>query len=62
MKKPPHVEAVREISWLARRLRFGLGLLQAGNAVAVLPLAALLEKLYTLEALEDISLGTGGGI
>jgi hypothetical protein len=34
----------------------GLGFTEAGDAVAVLPLAAFLEKLDALEALEDIAL------
>ena len=37
-------------------LHFGLGFAETGDAVAVLPLAALLEKFGALEALEDIAL------
>jgi len=39
--------------------RFGFA--EAGDAVAVLPLAAFFEKLDALEALEDITLATQGG-
>ena len=43
----------------ASRLPFGLP--QAGNPVARLPLAPLLEQFKTLEALEDIPFPTQSG-
>jgi hypothetical protein len=42
------------------RLGFRLGLAQASDAVAGLPLAAFLEQGNALEALEDISFCAGG--
>jgi len=45
----------------AIELHVRLRLAQAGDAVAVLPLAALLEEFGALEALENIALATEGG-
>jgi hypothetical protein len=42
-------------------LGFGLGLAQAGDAVAFLPLTTLLEHGYALEALEDVALNDDAG-
>ena len=44
-------------------LHFRLGLAQAGDAVAFLPLAALLENLDAFKPFHDIALGAqvGGG-
>lgn len=39
----------------------GLGLAEAGDAVAALPLAALLEKFDALKAFEDIALAAQQG-
>jgi len=39
----------------------GFGFAEAGDAVAVLPLAAFFEKFGALEALEDIALAAKGG-
>ncbi len=44
----------------ATKSNIGLGLLEAGDAGAGLPLAALLEEGDALEALEDIPLGAAG--
>ena len=41
-------------------LNLRLGLAETGDAIAVLPLAALFEKFGALEALEDIALATPG--
>ena len=42
-------------------LHCGLGFAEAGDAVAVLPLAAFLEQFDALEALENIALAAEGG-
>jgi len=42
-------------------LHVGLGFAEAGDTVAVLPLAALFEKFGALEALQDIALAAKGG-
>ena len=42
-------------------LHAGLGFAETGDAVAVLPLAAFLEKLDALEAFKDIALAAQDG-
>jgi len=42
-------------------LHVGLGFAEAGDAVAVLPLAAFFEKFGALKALEDIALAAESG-
>jgi hypothetical protein len=42
-------------------LHIRLGFAETGNAVAVLPLAALFEEFGALEALEDIALAAESG-
>jgi hypothetical protein len=42
-------------------LHVGFGFAEAGNAVAILPLAALFEKFGALEAFEDIALAAESG-
>jgi hypothetical protein len=45
----------------AIELHIGFRLAETGDAVAVLPLAAFLEKLRAFEALENIAFATEGG-
>src|SRR5438067_3109287 len=51
---------VNRKSEIVNRLRFRLGLAQAGDAIARFPLAAFLEQGDALEALEDVTIGAGG--
>jgi hypothetical protein len=53
----PVGSTVEQFNGLYLRLR----LAEAGDAVAVLPLAAFLEEFGALEALEDIALAPEGG-
>jgi hypothetical protein len=53
-------EAVEAHVGLRFRSNVGLGLRQADDSLAVLPLAALLQELDALEAFQDIALCCNG--
>ena len=59
MVEPLHRQPIRDSRF--NELRFGLRLAQTGDAVAVFPLAAFLEKFRALKALEDIAFAAQSG-